>query len=414
MNIIRVSTAGSVDDGKSTFIGRLLYDTNSLPKDKINQIRSASEKKGMVDLDLSLVTDGLIAEREQGITIDVAHIYFSTPLRKYILADSPGHIEYTRNMVTGASNSDVFIILVDARHGIVEQTKRHLFIAKLMEIKEIIVVINKMDLVKFSESRYYEILTEMDQLRIKFELEDRRITSFPISAKLGDNVVNPSKNMDWYKGTTVLNYLENFSPDLKKEQAMRFSVQYVIRPHSDEFHDFRGFAGKVLSGTLAIGDEIIVQSTGQSAKILHISRYKDKLLTASAGEAIVIELDKAIGVSRGDLFTHKNEIISSEKIINTNLCWLNNTPLNLNQRYLFKQGPFVTQITITKVDSQFDFEQLSYLPQPASVAANSISKVQIQAASALFIDSFEKISANGAFVLIDPLSNATVAVGFKA
>jgi sulfate adenylyltransferase subunit 1 len=414
MNIIRVSTAGSVDDGKSTFIGRLLYDTNSLPKDKISQIRSASEKKGMVDLDLSLVTDGLIAEREQGITIDVAHIYFSTPRRKYILADSPGHIEYTRNMVTGASNSDVFIILVDARHGIVEQTKRHLFIAKLMEIKEIIVVINKMDLVKFSESRYDEILTEMNQLRIKFELEDRRITSFPISAKLGDNVVNPSKNMDWYKGTTVLNYLENFSPDLKKEQAMRFSVQYVIRPHSDEFHDFRGFAGKVLSGTLAIGDEITVQSTGQSAKILHINRYKDKLLTASSGDAVVIELDKAIGVSRGDLFTHKNEIISSEKIINTNLCWLNNTPLNLNQRYLFKQGPFVTQITITKVDSQFDFEQLSYLPQPASVEANSISKVQIQAASALFIDSFEKISANGAFVLIDPLSNATVAVGFKA
>lgn len=414
MNIIRVSTAGSVDDGKSTFIGRLLYDTNSLPKDKINQIRSASEKKGMVDLDLSLVTDGLIAEREQGITIDVAHIYFSTPLRKYILADSPGHIEYTRNMVTGASNSDVFIILVDARHGIVEQTKRHLFIAKLMEIKEIIVVINKMDLVKFSESRYHEILTEMSQLQIKFELEDRRITSFPVSAKLGDNVVNSSKNMDWYKGTTVLNYLENFSPDLKKEQAMRFSVQYVIRPHSDEFHDFRGFSGKVLSGTLAIGDEIIVQSTGQSAKILHINRYKDKLLTASSGDAIVIELDKAIGVSRGDLFTRKNEIISSEKIINSNLCWLNNTPLNLNQRYLFKQGPFVTQITITKVDSQFDFEQLSYLPQPASVAANSISKVQIQAASALFIDSFQKISANGAFVLIDPLSNATVAVGFKA
>ncbi len=414
MNIIRVSTAGSVDDGKSTFIGRLLYDTNSLPKDKINQIRSASEKKGMVELDLSLVTDGLIAEREQGITIDVAHIYFSTPHRKYILADSPGHIEYTRNMVTGASNSDVFVILVDARHGIVEQTKRHLFIAKLMEIKEIIVVINKMDLVKFSESRYHEILTEMSQLQIKFELEDRRITSFPVSAKLGDNVVNSSKNMDWYKGTTVLNYLENFSPDLKKEQAMRFSVQYVIRPHSDEFHDFRGFSGKVLSGTLAIGDEIIVQSTGQSAKILHINRYKDKLLTASSGDAIVIELDKAIGVSRGDLFTHKNEIISSEKLINSNLCWLNNTPLNLNQRYLFKQGPFVTQITITKVDSQFDFEQLSYLPQPASVAANSISKVQIQAASALFIDSFQKISANGAFVLIDPLSNATVAVGFKA
>jgi sulfate adenylyltransferase subunit 1 len=414
MNIIRVSTAGSVDDGKSTFIGRLLYDTNSLPKDKINQIRSASEKKGMVELDLSLVTDGLIAEREQGITIDVAHIYFSTPHRKYILADAPGHIEYTRNMVTGASNSDVFIILVDARHGIVEQTKRHLFIAKLMEIKEIIVVINKMDLVKFSESRYHEILTEMGQLQTKFELEDRRITSFPVSAKLGDNVVNPSKNMDWYQGRTVLNYLENFSPDLKKEQAMRFSVQYVIRPNSDEFHDFRGFAGKVLSGTLAIGDEIIVQSTGQSAKILHINRYKDKLLTASSGDAIVIELDKAIGVSRGDLFTHKNEIISSEKIINSNLCWLNNTPLNLNQRYLFKQGPFVTQITITKVDSQFDFEQLSYLPQPTSIGANSISKVQIQAASALFIDSFEKISANGAFVLIDPLSNATVAVGFKA
>lgn len=414
MNIVRVSTAGSVDDGKSTFIGRLLFDTASLPKDKIAHIKAVSEKKGLKELDLSLVTDGLIAEREQGITIDVAHIYFSTANRKYIIADSPGHIEYTRNMITGASNSHVFMILVDARHGIVEQTKRHLFIAKLMEIQEIVFIINKMDLVDFSEQRYNEILTDISKLEQKFNLENHVLTFFPISAKLGDNVVKPSENMPWYKGKTVLNHLESHKVKVKADEAMRFSVQYVIRPQADEFHDFRGFAGKVLSGTLEVGDEIIVQGSLQTAKVTVINRYKTKLLKAKEGEAVLIELDKNIAVSRGDLLTKRTEPIEGEKMISANLCWLNNEQLNMNQRYIFKQGPFQTQIKVSEVNTQLDFEQLAFMPNPKSVEANTISTVNIRSATPLYIDSFHSIPKNGAFVLIDPQSNATVAVGFKS
>lgn len=414
MNIIRVSTAGSVDDGKSTFIGRLLFDTASLPKDKIAHIKSVSEKKGLKELDLSLVTDGLIAEREQGITIDVAHIYFSTAKRKYIIADSPGHIEYTRNMITGASNSHVFMILVDARHGIVEQTKRHLFIAKLMEIKEIVFIINKMDLVDFSEQRYTEILKDLHKLEANFHLEERQISYFPISAKLGDNVVKPSENMPWYQGETVLNHLENHTVKAKIDQPLRFSVQYVIRPQADEFHDFRGFAGKVLSGTLSVGDEILVQGSNQTAKITVINRYKAKLLKAEEGEAVLIELDKNIALSRGDLLTKKTEPIEGEKMIAANLCWLNNEALNMNQRYIFKQGPFQTQIKVNDVNTQLDFDQLAFLPHPKTVEANSISTVNIKSAAPLYLDAFQAIPKNGAFVLIDPQSNATVAVGFKS
>lgn len=414
MKILRVSTAGSVDDGKSTFIGRLLYDTASIPKDKIAHIKTVSQKKGLTDLDLSLVTDGLIAEREQGITIDVAHIYFSTASRKYIIADSPGHIEYTRNMITGASNSQVFIILIDARQGLVEQTKRHLFIAKLMEVQEIIFVINKMDLVDFSETVYSRILTELADLQKKFELNGRRLSFFPISAKLGDNVVSKSSNMSWYTGESVLNHLENLQLEDEIDRPLRFSVQYVIRPNSDAFHDFRGFAGKVLSGSLEIGDEITVQGSGQTAKIHSINRYKDQLLKAAAGDVVVLELDKDIAVARGDLFTLKKEVIQGEKQIEAKLCWLNNEPLNLNQRYIFKQGPFQTQIKVSELSSQLDFEALNFIPQPIAVEANSISTVQLRSASPLFIDSFLQIPRNGAFILIDPQLNATVAVGFKS
>jgi len=414
MNIVRVSTAGSVDDGKSTFIGRLLFDTASLPKDKIAHIKAVSDKKGLAELDLSLVTDGLIAEREQGITIDVAHIYFDTENRKYIIADSPGHIEYTRNMITGASNSQVFIILMDARHGIVEQTKRHLFIAKLMGINEIVFVINKMDLVGFSEAVYQSILKDLAELQDKFELNGRNLSFFPISAKMGDNVVHPSSNMPWYTGETVLNHLENLKLNEEMDQPLRFSVQFVIRPHADEFHDFRGYAGKVLSGKLKVGDEVAVLGSNQSAKIAAINRYKDKLLVATEGDAVVIELDKDIAVSRGDLLTLQKEVITGEKLIRANLCWLNNTPLNFDQKYIFKQGPFQTQIKVSDINSQLDFEQLLFVEQSTALEANSISLVQLRSASPLFIDAFQAIPRNGAFILIDPQTNSTVAVGFKS
>ncbi len=414
MKILRVSTAGSVDDGKSTFIGRLLYDTASIPKDKIAHIKAVSQKKGLTDLDLSLVTDGLIAEREQGITIDVAHIYFSTAKRKYIIADSPGHIEYTRNMITGASNSNVFIILIDARQGIVEQTKRHLFVAKLMEIPEIIFVINKMDLVDFREDVYNQLLTDLKELQEKFELNSRRLSFFPISAKLGDNVVNRSENMAWYKGHTVLNHLENLTYGPKTDRPLRFSVQYVIRPNSDAFHDFRGFAGKVVSGKIHVGDEIVVLRSNQTAKIIAIHRNKMQLLTAGEEEAVVLELDKDIAISRGDLLTHVRESVEGTRELNVKMCWLNAEPLNQNLKYILKQGPFESQVKIDQIYAQLDFDQLKFLPNPIKVGVNSITEIGLKSANVLFMDAFESIPRNGAFILIDPHSNGTVAVGFKS
>lgn len=414
MNIVRMSTAGSVDDGKSTFIGRLLFDTKSLPKDKIQHIKSVSEKRGLKELDLSLVTDGLIAEREQGITIDVAHIYFATKNRKYIIADSPGHIEYTRNMITGASNSQVFMILLDARRGIVEQTKRHLFIAKLMEIKEIVFIINKMDLVNFSEDVYQKLLLDLSELQEKFDLNGRNLSFFPISAKLGDNVVNPSENMPWYKGETVLNHLENLKFDSPVDKPLRFSVQYVIRPQEDEFHDFRGYAGKVISGQIQVGDEILVQGSNQTAKVQAIHQYKTHLLKANEGESIAIELDNDIAISRGDLITIKGEPIIGDKDFNAKLCWLNSEPLNPNQKYILKQGPHSSQIKVNQLNTQLDFDQLTFLPNPKFALVNSISDVNLKSASPIFMDAFKFVPQNGAFILIDPISNATVAVGFRS
>ncbi len=414
MNIIRLSTAGSVDDGKSTFIGRLLLDTKSLPKDKIENIKDVSAKRGLNEMDLSLITDGLTAEREQGITIDVAHIYFATKKRKYIIADTPGHIEYTRNMITGASNSQVFMILVDARNGIVEQTKRHLFIAALMEIKEIMFVINKMDLVDYSESVYNDILIELKELQEKFDLNTRNLSYFPISAKYGDNVVSISNKMEWYTGKPVLDHLESLKIDSDNEQGFRFNVQYVIRPHSDKFHDFRGYAGKVTSGTISLGDEILVQSTGQLSKVKALHRYKDQLLVATDGDAVVIELETDIDVSRGDLLTTKEGMLDGVKSIKSKLCWLNTNHLNTAQKYILKQGSFTTQVKVDSIDSQLEFETLSFAPNPSEVAVNSISEVVLKSATPLYMDRYVDNPKNGSFVLIDALSNATVAVGFKS
>ena len=414
MNIVRLSTAGSVDDGKSTFIGRLLYDTNSLPKDKIENIKQASEKRGLSEIDLSLITDGLTAEREQGITIDVAHIYFATNDRKYIIADTPGHLEYTRNMITGASNSQVFMILIDARNGIVEQTKRHLFIAALMEIKEIVFIINKMDLVDYDQQAYDSILAELKVLQEKFNLNGRNLAHFPISAKYGDNVASLSDKMKWYKGSTVLAHLESLNFQGEGEKDFRFNVQYVIRPHSDEFHDFRGYAGKVVSGKVNIGDEILVQSSGQTAKVKALHRYKNELLSAVQGDSVVLELETDIDISRGDLLTHAAGKIEGEKQIQSKLCWLNGNELNRAQKYILKQGAFSTQVKVSDVNAQLEFETLDFKPNPGSVRVNSINQVSLRSASPLYMDRFQDNPKNGAFVLIDAISNATVAVGFKS
>lgn len=414
MNILRLSTAGSVDDGKSTFIGRLLFDTKSLPKDKIQNIQEISEKRGLSEIDLSLITDGLIAERAQGITIDVAHIYFATKKRKYIIADTPGHVEYTRNMITGASNSQVFMILIDARNGIVEQTKRHLFIASLMEIDEIMFIINKMDLVDYSEAKYQEILSDLVELQSEFNLNDRNLGYFPISAKMGDNVAHLSTKMKWYKGPTVIQYLEGIELKIPANEPFRFNVQYVIRPHSDEFHDFRGYAGKVTSGSIAVGAEIKVQSSGQTTKIKTIHRYKDELLNAEKGDAVVIELTEDVDISRGDLLTQSSDKLEGEKIFESSLCWLTTANLNLSNKYILRHGGFSTQVKVEELISQLNFDSLSFEKDVDTIGVNSISKVRIKSASPIFMDDFKSNPKNGAFILVDPNSNGTVAVGFKA
>lgn len=413
MNIIRLSTAGSVDDGKSTFIGRLLFDTNSLSKDKVENIKQVSARKGLEEMDLSLITDGLTAEREQGITIDVAHIYFSTPNRKYIIADTPGHVEYTRNMITGASNSQVFMILIDARNGIVEQTRRHLFIASLMGIKEIIFIINKMDLVDYDEDVYQSILSELEVLQEKFDLNKRNLSYFPISAKYGDNVAVQSSKTPWYTGETVLEYLESIKTEEIENEQFRFNVQYVIRPHSDRFHDFRGYAGKVISGTISVGDEIQVQSTGQQAKVKAIHRYKDQLLKAEIGDSVTVELDNDIDISRGDLLTLPAHSLSGERSLRSKICWLDTTPLNPGQKYLLKQGSFSTQVKVEQILSQLKFESLSFEDRVEKVGVNSINEIAFKTASPVFLDRFTENPGNGYFILVDNLSNATVAVGFR-
>lgn len=412
MNILRISTAGSVDDGKSTLIGRLLYDTKSLSKDKIVNIAAISQQRGLDELDLSLITDGLTAEREQGITIDVAHIYFNTPKRKYIVADTPGHVEYTRNMITGASNAEVFMILIDARNGIIEQTKRHLYIASLMGIEHIVFVINKMDLVDYEEGVYLKIRSEIAKLETKFELTDRSLTFIPVSAKVGDNVAAASTKMDWYNGTTLLDFLENVESE-GDTNDFRFNVQYVIRPQSDDFHDYRGYGGKVSSGTIKVGESIRVSSSGQTGTIKAIHKYKTKLESAKKGDSVAIELEEDIDISRGDILTLSESQLIGEKQITSKLCWLDKTPLVPQKRYLLQHGSSTTPVKIGAVNSQLNFDSLDFEREVAEVNVNSINEVALKSAAPLFLDRYADNQSNGYFILIDEQTNATVGAGFR-
>lgn len=412
MDILRISTAGSVDDGKSTLIGRLLYDTQSLSKDKIENIKAISAQRGLQDVDLSLITDGLSAEREQGITIDVAHIYFATKNRKYIIADTPGHVEYTRNMITGSSNSHIFIILIDARQGLIEQTKRHLFIASLMQIQEIVIVVNKIDLVNYAEEKFELVKQEIESLKNEFSLNSRNLTYIPISAKLGDNVVSKSSNTPWYNGVTLLQYLESVQVKEAKTDLLRFNVQYVVRPQSDEFHDYRGYAGKIKSGTISLGDELVIQSTGQKSKVKRIHKYKTELLKATAGESVTIELYDDVDISRGDILTLADDRIEGYKNFNSKLCWLDKSELSLQKKYLLQYGSSVIPVKVNQILNQLNFENLKFEETNELIKSNSISSVEIKSASPVFLDSYNENTKNGYFILIDESSNNTVAVGF--
>tara|TARA_R110002020_G_scaffold23587_3_gene78501 strand:+ start:75681 stop:76952 length:1272 start_codon:yes stop_codon:yes gene_type:complete len=413
MEVLKIATAGSVDDGKSTLIGRLLYDTKSLTDDKLEAIERTSKQKGYDYLDFSLATDGLVAEREQGITIDVAHIYFSTLKKSYIIADTPGHVEYTRNMVTGASTSQVTIILIDARKGVIEQTNRHFFINNLLRIKDVIVAINKMDLVDFSEERYNRIKSDFEVLMGKRDYQDQKITFIPVSALKGDNVVNESKNMPWYKGETLLQHLETLDrKDIYNVGTPRFPVQLVIRPKKEEFHDFRGFAGKVYGGELSVGDEVVVLPSMTRSKIKEIYFYDKKYQTATRRSSITITLEDEVNVSRGDMLVKVGDLPTIDKQLTATVSWMDSQNLTAGSKYVLQHGVNKVLAKVDAIDHRILPDYSGIDTGVTSLGMNDIATVSFKLNKPIYYDAFKKHRTNGSFILIDTRTNATAGVGF--
>lgn len=407
MDILRFITAGSVDDGKSTLIGRLLYDSKSILIDQLEAIEKQSKNKLNGEIDLALLTDGLRAEREQGITIDVAYKYFSTPKRKFIIADAPGHIQYTRNMVTGASNSQLAIILIDARNGVVEQTRRHSIIASLLNIPHIVVAINKMDLVDYSEDVYNNIVIDYEQVAKSLGLKN--IKYIPICALNGDNIVENSANLSWYEGEPLLTYLENVQLDSDVNLTDgRFSVQYVIRPQAPELHDYRGYAGKVISGIYRKGDSVTVLPSGLDSKIKAIEIGGKDVDKAFAQQSIVIHLEDDIDVSRGDLIVPKNNQPQLEQEFEVLLCWMDNKPLIPGNKYLLQTNSSRVRSVIKDIEYKLDVNTLEKNYSPEKAVLNDIIKATVKTASPVAFDSYKKIRQNGGAILIDETSCVTV------
>jgi len=409
--VLRIATAGSVDDGKSTLIGRLLYDTNSITADRLYAIEESSKRKGLDYTDLSLLTDGLVAEREQGITIDVAHIYFSTPNRKFIIADTPGHIEYTRNMVTGASNADVSIVLVDARNGLSEQTHRHLYISHLLRVPKVIVCINKMDLVDYSQERFDEIVNDFKALVAMDELSSMELEFIPVSSLYGENIVSRTEGLSWYKGYSLLEVLETVEVRSQDaEAAARFPVQYVIRPKSEEFHDYRGYAGKVASGSFKVGDEVAVLPSGQTSKIKSIDRFEEALDEALPKQSVTLILENDIDVSRGDMIVKTPA--TPLKALTSDICWMDRTPLVNGKTYKLQHGINESRVKVTGVNYRVDTSRLLKEETVSELGLNDIGEVTLRSAKPLLADTYEANRSNGSFILIDEFTNNTVGVGF--
>ncbi|MGY5354799.1 sulfate adenylyltransferase subunit 1 [Wenyingzhuangia sp. IMCC45467] len=411
MEVLKIATAGSVDDGKSTLIGRILYDTRSLTDDKLEAIERTSKQKGFDYLDFSLATDGLVAEREQGITIDVAHIYFSTKKKSYIIADTPGHVEYTRNMVTGASTSQAAIILVDARNGVIEQTYRHFFINNLLKVKDIIVAVNKMDLVDFAQDKFEAIKAEITDLA-KRAGSTQNITFIPVSALQGDNVVDASENTPWYSGTTLLAHLEALeAQDVYEESVARLPVQTVIRPKTDQFHDFRGYAGKLYGGSLAVGDEVTVLPSKTVSKIKDIYFFDKKYEIATRGTSINVTLENDINISRGDIIVKASELPKETKQLNAKVCWMDTTNLVVGKKYLLQQGANVIAAKVATIDAVIATD-FSGETAATELKINEIGKVSFKLAKTLFYDTYAENKTTGSFILIDPQTNNTSGAGF--
>ena len=408
--LLRFTTAGSVDDGKSTLIGRLLYDSKSIFEDQLEAIENTSRKKGHDGVDLALFTDGLKDEREQGITIDVAYRYFTTPKRKFIIADTPGHIQYTRNMVTGASTANAAIILVDARPGVIEQTKRHSFIASLLQIPHVIVCINKMDLVDYSEEAYNKVIDQFEEFSSKLLVKDVRF--IPISALKGDNVVNRSENMDWYQGAPLLHTLEtmHISSDINKVDA-RFPVQTVLRPQNETHRDYRGYAGRIASGVLRKGDEITVMPSGFTSKIKSIDTFNESHDEAYAPMSVSITLEDDIDISRGDMIVRTKNKPEASQDIEVMLCWLHNNPARDRAKYTILHTTNDQKAMIKEVVYKFNINTLGRINDDKTLQMNEIAKVKIRTTKPLMIDSYRENRTTGSIILIDDSTNETVAAG---
>jgi sulfate adenylyltransferase subunit 1 len=410
MELLRFTTAGSVDDGKSTLIGRLLYDTKSIFEDQLEQVKQSSTRKGLDQTDLSLLTDGLKDERLQGITIDVAYRYFATPKRKFIIADTPGHIQYTRNMVTGASTANCALILIDARHGVVEQTCRHAIIASLLQIPHLIVCINKMDLVNYQEATFEKLKNDFTNFSSKLDTKDIRF--IPISALNGDNVVNRSSQMTWYQGSTLLYTLEtmHIGSDYNHIDC-RFPVQTVIRPKSDAYHDYRGYAGRVAGGVFKPGDEITVLPSGFTSKIKSIDTFHGPIQEAFAPMSITIQLTDDVDVSRGDMLVRSNNQPSVQQDIDIMMCWLHNQSPKPKAKYLLKHTTSEVKAMIKEIRYKLDINTLHRNEQDLEIRMNDIARVQIRTTKPLLIDPYKKNRITGSLILIDEATYQTVAAG---
>lgn len=407
MDILRFITAGSVDDGKSTLIGRLLYDSKSILVDQLEALEKQSKNKNADGIDLAILTDGLRAEREQGITIDVAYRYFSTPKRKFIIADAPGHVQYTRNMITGASNSQLIIILIDARQGVIEQTRRHSIIASLLKMKHVVVAVNKMDLVDYSEEVYNKI--KEDYRKVAENLGLKNIAFFPISAFNGDNIVEKSEKMPWFEGEPLLSFLENVEVrnDVDYENA-RFQVQYVIRPQTDELHDYRGYAGQIISGTYKKGDRITILPENIETSISKVETGGSEVEEVFALQPAVLHIEDDIDVSRGDFFVKTENQPQVGNEFEALVCWLDKRELNEGNKYFIQHKSRLLKAIIKEIEYKIDVNTLQRIPATDSVKLNEIVKVRLKTASPLVFDSFEKNSATGSAILVDETSNSTV------
>ncbi len=412
IQLLRFITAGSVDDGKSTLIGRLLHDSKSIFEDQLSAISKTSEKRGMAAVDLSLLTDGLQAEREQGITIDVAYRYFATPKRKFIIGDTPGHEQYTRNMVTAASTANLVVILIDARKGVLTQTRRHTFLASMVGVPHIVLAVNKMDMVEYSEDTFNAIVAEYRAFAAQLGIHD--VTCIPMSALNGDMVVEHGDNLSWYKGAPLLEFLENVVIDYDVNTTdFRYPVQWVCRPQTHEYHDFRGYMGRIESGEIAVGDEITVLPSGRTSKVKEIATYDGNLQRAYAPQSVTLTLEDEVDISRGDMFVKANAMPQVAKEFEATLCWLAEAPLDLNRKYIIKHTTRMVKCLFSRLEYRVDVNTLAH-HETVLLNMNDIARVAMKTQQPLSLDHYSKNRFTGSFIVIDEASNNTVAAGMIA